>query len=599
MGRLRFNPAEQDTNREVPVPPLRKATQTEFETDVLVVGGGYAGIFAALRVKEMGQRVLLVDKGMVGKSGQSPWAAGINFFDAALGDDYDDWLWSMQKRSEFVGNLDYVKMWLDHSRSLYNELLSWGVVDLLRSNSTGEYWDPEKESAREFLVPRIKQDRHEIIRKKLIEQGIPLVERVMLTDLLMQDGQVVGAIGFWMESEEVLVFRARATILCTGSGSYGTAGYPSMGCTFDGDAMAYRAGAAITGKEYVDSHMTSRETPGAIYKSCGSTYMNPIITMGGNPGKPGDQAPQNPIYNIIKDGYAYTRMNQPIFPRPSLSEDPRTGTPPTAVTLFEQDLDGAAVGMAHHKGEGIFPMDAGCFSGVPGLYAAGDSLASVSGAQYACFGMSFSASAIQGKHAAEAAVDYVAQADAPKPSADEIACLTERIMAPRKREKGFDPRWLKDVLLTTMAPPYILYIKNKPRLEGALENVKFMQEYFASKLRAANPHELRLCHEVANLVLNAEMKLRASLMRTESRGSHYRQDYPARNDKEWLAWILIKQDSNGKMVLTKRPVPEAWLGDLNVPYQKRYPTRFPGELEYLSSAMINNRAERVGREKCQ
>ena len=44
---------------------------------------------------------------------------------------------------------------------------------------------------------------------------------------------------------------------------------------------------------------------------------------------------------------------------------------------------------------------------------------------------------------------------------------------------------------------------------------------------------------------------------------------------------MIDQDSNGKMVLTKKPVPEAWAGDLNAPYLERYPTRFPGELEYL------------------
>ena len=70
-------------------------------------------------------------------------------------------------------------------------------------------------------------------------------------------------------------------------------------------------------------------------------------------------------------------------------------------------------------------------------------------------------------------------------------------------------------------------------------------------------------------------------MRTESRGNHYRQDYPARNDKDWLAWILIEQDSQGKMRLIKKPVPEAWQGNLKQPYTERYPSRFPGELEYL------------------
>jgi hypothetical protein len=77
------------------------------------------------------------------------------------------------------------------------------------------------------------------------------------------------------------------------------------------------------------------------------------------------------------------------------------------------------------------------------------------------------------------------------------------------------------------------------------------------------------------------MKLKASLMRTESRGSHYRRDYPARNDKEWLAWILISKGKNNEMVLTKKPIPSGWVGDIKMPYKLRYPVRFPGEQEYL------------------
>jgi len=56
------------------------------------------------------------------------------------------------------------------------------------------------------------------------------------------------------------------------------------------------------------------------------------------------------------------------------------------------------------------------------------------------------------------------------------------------------------------------------------------------------------------MVLNAEMKLRASLMRTKSRGSHYRDDYPKRNDSDWLAWIKIRQNDKGRMKLVKHPV---------------------------------------------
>ena len=82
------------------------------------------------------------------------------------------------------------------------------------------------------------------------------------------------------------------------------------------------------------------------------------------------------------------------------------------------------------------------------------------------------------------------------------------------------------------------------------------------------------------MLLNAEMKLRASLFRTESRGVHYREDLPARDDENWLAWVMISQGRDGKMKLEKEPVPEKWRPDPGLSYEERYPERFPGEAEF-------------------
>jgi len=78
------------------------------------------------------------------------------------------------------------------------------------------------------------------------------------------------------------------------------------------------------------------------------------------------------------------------------------------------------------------------------------------------------------------------------------------------------------------------------------------------------------------MVLSAEMRLRSALFRTESRGNHYREDFPRRDDPEWLAWVKIR-DVQGEMKLIKVPVPEEWWPDLSIPYAQRYPFRFPGE----------------------
>ena len=73
--------------------------------------------------------------------------------------------------------------------------------------------------------------------------------------------------------------------------------------------------------------------------------------------------------------------------------------------------------------------------------------------------------------------------------------------------------------------------------------VEFVNEHLVPKLTAKDGHEWRLAHETRNMALIAEMRLRASLFRTESRGTHLREDFPKRMDPEWLAWVKIAQES--------------------------------------------------------
>jgi succinate dehydrogenase/fumarate reductase flavoprotein subunit len=76
--------------------------------------------------------------------------------------------------------------------------------------------------------------------------------------------------------------------------------------------------------------------------------------------------------------------------------------------------------------------------------------------------------------------------------------------------------------------------------------------------------------------LDADLILKSSLFRTESRGTHYREDYPRRDDPNWLAWTVAKEE-DGEVKLSKEPLPEEWWPDMSIPYEERYPARFPGE----------------------
>jgi succinate dehydrogenase/fumarate reductase flavoprotein subunit len=106
--------------------------------------------------------------------------------------------------------------------------------------------------------------------------------------------------------------------------------------------------------------------------------------------------------------------------------------------------------------------------------------------------------------------------------------------------------------------------------------VEYLRDHLVPKLYARDDHELRLAHETRNMVINAEMKLRASLFRTESRGTHYREDHPGRKDAEWLAWVRLKEEG-GVMKAFREPIPSAWHPETAKTYEERYPMRLPGE----------------------
>jgi succinate dehydrogenase/fumarate reductase flavoprotein subunit len=200
----------------------------------------------------------------------------------------------------------------------------------------------------------------------------------------------------------------------------------------------------------------------------------------------------------------------------------------------------------------------------------------VNGAVYTIGASSSMGAMVTGARAGGAAAKEILQMGKLTVDEKEVERKKRFIYAPKERKGGYSPRWVTQLLQNTMMPYFILYIKRADRLQAALTQIEFMQEHLVPKLFARDPHELRLAHETKNMVLSAEMRLRSSLFRTESRGNHYREDYPRRDDPNWLAWTKIREEQ-GKMKLIKVPIPKEWWPDLSIPYEKRYPLRFPNE----------------------
>jgi succinate dehydrogenase/fumarate reductase flavoprotein subunit len=168
-------------------------------------------------------------------------------------------------------------------------------------------------------------------------------------------------------------------------------------------------------------------------------------------------------------------------------------------------------------------------------------------------GSSLAGSAVQGAVAAEAAAEYCKNNPLLALSKGTLQKVQQEILAPLRREAGYSPAWVTQTLQGIMIPNFILYIKKENLLQAALAYIEELRDHHLPMLRAADMHELRLAHETANMIISAEMKLKASIMRTESRCSHYRLDYPNLDDANWRAWINIRKGPDGKIQLERQP----------------------------------------------
>jgi succinate dehydrogenase/fumarate reductase flavoprotein subunit len=158
-----------------------------------------------------------------------------------------------------------------------------------------------------------------------------------------------------------------------------------------------------------------------------------------------------------------------------------------------------------------------------------------------------------GMRAGPGAARFASEGRSPEVNNVEVKRLKEDMFAPMRRDKGLLPDDAIYPIQETVAPVKYSLRRSKERLEEALFRIKEVQERLP-ELWAKDGHGLVKCHEAKSMALCAEMVFRAALMRTESRGWYYREDYPERDDKNWLKWIIIKQEA-GKMVFSTEPVP--------------------------------------------
>ncbi len=532
------------------------------EADVLIIGGGISGCFAAIKAKEAGiGRVVQVDKGRVAKTGCSVFAAGVF---PLPGDDVDDWIRRDTRYRGYLLQQDRMSRHAEQVHGIVEDIESFGLEFLRTAEGQRERVTEARGKVPYLTYPggfRLMDAIGKAARKKGVEQ----INRTMITDLLTSEGRVVGAVGFDTQTGEFRVFKSRATVLATGLTLYKGLLPGHRNCTGDGYVAAYRAGAALSGAE--SCYETNHLFPARYDIGPG---MNAFIALGGkflNVKGERFMAKYDPS---LQDRAPLTRLAQAFAMEVTQGNGPlymdMTGLTTEQVRKMRQILPlpvraferaGIIVGdkvvstvewtVTAPYCQGGLKVNDRFEASLPGLYACGEAAAP----QALTSSMPYAATS--GAATGRSAADYAREATSPKVEWDQVEQLREYALQPLELRGGIEPDQVLLSLQETIVPYDVLLIRDDKRMKQALQQVLDIQANQVLLLHAYDPHYLRMAIEARNMVFMAELQLRSAIFRTESRIG-LREDYPYEDNMNWLKWVVVKQD-NGQMKLETEDVP--------------------------------------------
>jgi len=536
-----------------------------ISTDVLILGGGLAGCMAAMKAREHGVDVVIVDKEAIRRSGDAgcgmdhlpnvahPKLNGITPEELA------------ERRNVGTEGLVDPSLNLVVTKNALNVLAEIERLGVRTKEEDGTY---KLQSGRVIGVHDFIWYRGADLKLKLAAEvrrrKVRVIERTMLTSLLTRDGTVVGATGLNVRSGGFVVVKAKVTILASGGAHrlywhpYGA--FPSnlfilyqdpQSCG-DGTSAAYRAGAKLANLEFAYGHTATMGLPRGI-----TMFVVPWSELRNWQGdkildRVGDLVEEVPSDPILRTSAAVFLTKGE---RLSIDMAPHVNEATTACWSFVSanerpyglrlasligDLRDIpteprmwASGIVRSIG-GVMIDEKGKTS-LSGLYAAGDVIGGsmMSGATGALvWGY------VEGPHAAREALER------PEPKVEEAQVLLERerVLRPLWQDKGVKPLELENTV-RKLVTDYVGFQKHESKLNHCLKQLAWIRETYVPELQADNPHELMRATELQSIIDVGELHARAALLRTESRlvPWHYRVDYPRRDDEHWQKALVVWQ----------------------------------------------------------
>jgi succinate dehydrogenase / fumarate reductase flavoprotein subunit len=545
-----------------------------ISTDVLIVGGGIGGLAAAIKVKEENPEcdVLIVEKQTTGWAGKATKIGGILAF---LGPNNDaDKFIDFQVRTSglYLNDQDLLFKYVESTYKVIEQFAEWG--NKLAKTPDGNMLSFPAMFAPEYSSTFIDIDMMLPMRSRVKKMGVKIINKIHVVDLIKQDNRVVGATGFNIIDGSFKIFMAKATILANGSCGYKVRRFWSAG-TGDGIAAAYGAGAEMRNAEYGNlyGHTVFQATDSGMV---GSDFL--VNALGENLSQKylPDKGPAGvflPVKLAVGLEKEVAEGRGPIYFVPPESMPPRglrTGLPKVEEWQNRMKSKEMAYGISHdskpeiavplHGETSCIKVDHEMKTSLEGLWAIGDTSyagSAVAGAVASppgvCPGSGIMYAVISAGWGGASAAHYASETSPVDPEADEIKKIKETVFAPMRNSNNFSPWEAISTLGSIVAPMKYNLRRSRERLEEALGMIERLRERLPN-LQAKDPHYLAKCHEVRSMTLCAELTFRAALMRSESRGFHFREDFPERDDKNWLKWIIVKKES-GKMKLITQPIP--------------------------------------------
>ena len=554
-----------------------------IDADVLIIGGGVAGMMAAVGAVRSGVTPVLVTKGTYA-SGSSSMARGghsiaIGHSDAA--DNPELFFEDTMKGSYGVANPRLAELMCRESIERTLELQGWGLglVTLPDGRFEQKMGASPHRYARLVHCGRLMgKPLMAAVAKKTQELGVAPLEHVMLVDLLREGKRVVGAWGFQYREGVPLVIHARATVLATGGAPQIHAlndSPPTI--TGDGYAIALRAGAELVDMEFIDYQLiTAAPEKLAGYPPHSSGFLN----YGG--------------YLLNKNGERFMSRYDPermerstralINRGVAMEVFEGRGTENNAVYIdirhvFDKANHGASADVVKTFRNGGIDMSTQCLevtscphtylggvridewgrTSVAGLYAGGEVAGGIHGANR-LGGAALIDSYVFGYRAGVAAACESRQFGALSPAESTWQEGLEATMHALQKTSNRLPvaQWRKSVQQLVVSS--LGQVRRADRLsEGLNELDRLDREFFDVTIEGATVRQqldcVRKALETRNVIEVARMLGTAAVSREESRGGHFRLDFPERDDARFLGNLVLWRD-NEKLHCELRPVPD-------------------------------------------